>query len=86
MEYSAKDGYPQDKDDVVEMIKASIDSLNWPNPFIDGRPRKSWMIAFVCRNKESLGPCKPELLTKTRSEDLSEDVVTMLYSLLERKL
>ena len=41
MEYSAKDGYPQDRDDVVEMIKASIDSLNWQNPFNDGRPRKS---------------------------------------------
>ena len=71
MEYSAKCGYLQDRDDVVEIEKASLDSLNRPNPFNDSRPGKSWMTAFVCRNKETLGPRKPELLTKARSEDLS---------------
>ena len=60
------------------MVKTLLDSLNQANPFNDGRRAKEWKIAFACKYKETLGPHKPEMLTKARSEGLSEDVVTIL--------
>ena len=44
------------------------------------------MISFVCRHRETLRQRKPELLRKARSEGLSENVVTMFYSLLEDEI
>ena len=44
------------------------------------------MISFVRGYKETLRPCKPDLLTKARSEGLSENVVTIFYSLLEEEI
>ena len=43
-------------------------------------------IICFCRHKETLRPCKPELLTKAKSEGSSENVVTMFYSLLEGEI
>ena len=86
LKYSAECGYPQDRDDVAEMVKTFLDSLDRPNPFNNNYPGKDWMISFVRRHKETLRPCKLELLTKVRSEGLSENVVTMFYSLLEDEI
>ena len=83
LKYSAECGYSQDRDDVSEMVKTFLDSLDRPNPFNNNYPGKDWMISFVGRHKETLRPRKPELLTKAGSEGLSENVVTMFYSLLE---
>ena len=68
------------------MVKTFLDSLDRPNPFNNNYPGKDWMISFVRRHKETLRPCKLELLTKVRSEGLSENVVTMFYSLLEEEI
>ena len=78
LKYSAECGYPQDRDDVAEMVKIFLDSLDRRNPFSNNYPGKDWMISFVHRHKEILRPHKPELLTKARSEGLSENVVTVL--------
>ena len=80
---STECGYVQDRDDAAEMVKPFLDSLDRPNPFNNNYPGKDWMISFVFRHKESLRPRKPELLTKARSEGLSENVVTMFHSLLD---
>ena len=68
------------------MVKTFLDSLDRPSPFNNNYPGKDWMISFVRRHKETLRPRKPELLTKARSEGLSENVVTMFYSLLEEEI
>ena len=86
LKYSAECSYPQDRDDVAEMIKIFLDSLDRPNPFSNNYPGKDWMISFVRRHKEILRPHKPELLTKARSEGLSENVVTVFYNLLEEEI
>ena len=66
LKYSAECGCPQDRDDVAEMVKTFLDSLDRPNPH-----------SFLRRHKETLRPCKPELLTNARSDGLSENVVIM---------
>ena len=86
LKYSAECGYPQDRDDVAEMVKTFLDSLDRPNPFNNNYPGKDWMISFVCRHKETLRPRKPELLKKDMSEGLSENVVTIFYSLLGEEI
>ena len=68
------------------MVKTFLECLDRPNPFNINFPGKDWMISFVRRHKETLRPCKPELLTKARSEGLSENVVTMFYNLLEEEI
>ena len=68
------------------MVKTFLDSSDRPNPFNNNYPGNNWMISFVCRHKETLRQCKPELLRKARSEGLSENVVTMFYSLLENEI
>ena len=79
LEYSARCGYPQDRDDVAEMVKTFLDTLGRKTPFHNNRPGKDWMITFVRRHEDTLRPHKPELLTKARSDGLSELVVTMFF-------
>ena len=86
LKYSAECGYPQDRDDVAEMVKTFLDSLDRPNPFNINYPGKDWMISFVRRHKETLRPHKPELLKKDMSEALSENVGTIFYSLLGEEI
>ena len=86
LKYSAECGYPQDRDGVAEMVKIFLDSLDRPNPFCNNYPGKDWMISFVHRHKKILRPHKPELLTKARSGGLSENVVTVFYSLLQEEI
>ena len=86
LKYSAEYGYPQDRDDVAEVVKTFLDSLDRKNTFNNNYPGKDWMISFVRRHKETLRPRKPELLTKARSEGLSDNVVTIFYSLLEEEI
>ena len=86
LKYSAECGYPQDRDDVAEMVKTFLDSLDRPNPFNNNYPGKDWMISFVRRHKETLRPHKPELPKKDMSEALSENVGTIFYSLLGEEI
>ena len=86
LKYAVECSYPRDRDDVAEMVKTFLDSLDRPNTFNYNYPGKDWMISFVHRHKETLKPRKPELLTKARSEGLSEIVVTMFFNLLEEEI
>ena len=47
---------------------------------------KDWMISFVRRYQEILIAWKPKLLTKSRSEGLSEEVINMFCSMLEPEI
>ena len=60
--------------------------MDRPNAFNNDYLGKDLMISFVRGYKETLRPCKPDLLTKARSEGLSENVVTIFYSLLEEEI
>ena len=40
LKYSAEFGYPQDRDDVAEMVQTFLDSLDRPNPFNNNYPGK----------------------------------------------
>ena len=47
LEYRARCGYPQDRDDVAEMVKTFLETLGRKTPFDNNCPGKDWMITFV---------------------------------------
>jgi len=84
--YLADRGFPQDREDVKLMVKSYIISTGRNTPFKDDKPGKDWCIAFEKRWKENLGKRKPELLTRARATDLSEETLTKFFELYEKTL
>ena len=70
IEYSAKCGFPFDRNDIVDIKKIFFLSSGRKNQFHNGKPGKDWLSSFIRRNKRRITPRKPALLTKSRANAL----------------
>ena len=83
LQYTASCGFPQDSGDIKEMVRTFCEKLDRENPFKDGIPGKEWLNAFKKRHALKLAQCKPKLLTKARSDALSETTVNSFHEMLK---
>ena len=65
LQCTASCGFPQDSDDIKEMVRKFCEKLDTENLFKDGIPGKEWLIAFKKCHASKLSQCKPELLTES---------------------
>ena len=83
LQYTASCGFPQDSDDIKEMVRTFCEKLDRENPFKDGIPGKEWLNAFAKRHASKPAQRKSELLTKARSDALSETTVDSFHEMLK---
>ena len=86
IEYAAKCGFPFDRKDIVDIMKNFFLSSGRKNQFPNGEPGKDWLSSFIRRNKRRLAPRKPELLTKSRANALTEEVCEAFHEILEENV
>ena len=72
-------GFPQDSNDIKEMVRRFCEKLDREKPFKDGIPRKERLLAFKNHHASNILQRKSELLTETTIDSLYE----MLKSLIE---
>ena len=84
LQYAASCGFPQDSDDIKEMVRTFCEKLDRKNPFKAGVPGKEWILAFKKRHAVKLSQRKPEILTKARSEALTEQTVDSFHESLKQ--
>lgn len=80
LEYVSKCGYPQDRNDVKDMVHHFLTSIGRTNPFKGDRPGDDWIRLFEMRHKDVVTKRKSELLTKARAEGLSSGVLNLFFN------
>ena len=65
-------GFPQDSNDIKEMVRAFCEKLDREKPFKHGIPRKERLFAFKKHHASKISQRKPELLTETTVDSLYE--------------
>ena len=83
LEFTAKCGFPQGRDDIKNMVQSYVKHTGKHTPFRDGRPGRDWVVLFERRHKARLKRRKPEYLTKARSKGMTKKNVQTFYNLYE---
>ena len=86
LEFTAKCGYPQGREDIKDMVQSFIKHTGRKTPFKDDRPGRDWIVLFERRHKNRLRRRKPELLTTTRAKGMSKDNIDKFFSMYENVL
>ena len=84
--YTAKCGYPMDRQDLKYMVSSYVKSVGRKTPFKNNMPGYDFIVGFEKRWKDELVRRKPELLTKARAEGLSQFVVNEFFTLYQQIL
>lgn len=87
LKFTARCGYPLGRKDVLDMVQSYMNSHPERNtPFKDNRPGPDWARNFEKRWEKEIGKRKPEILTKSRAECLSQHVVDTFFCTYEKVL
>ncbi len=65
------------------MVQKYLNSVGRKTLFVDNRPSKDWCIAFKKRWSDCIREKKPELLTTSRSKNLSKENIAHFFNMVE---
>ena len=75
--------WPIGVEEVKEMVQTYLNSVGRKTLFLDKRPSKDWCIAFKKRWSDRIREKKPELLTTSRSKNLSKENIAHFFNMVE---
>ena len=66
-----------------DMVKPYLDNAQRKTRFTDNLPAKDWMITFKKRCSDGLSVRKPEILTKSRKNSLTQQALDQFFDLVQ---
>ena len=84
--FTAKCGFPQDRDEIKDMVQSFITHTGRVTPFQDGRPGRDWIVLFEKRHHNKLRKRWPEMLSTARAKGMTQENVSKFYKMYENVL
>lgn len=86
MKYAASCGYHLKKSDLINVVQGYFESSRKPNPFPNNCPGPDWIRNFEKRWEKELGEQKPEILTKSPTRSLTNQIIHEFFERYENFL